>query len=215
MHYALLIYERPANYEGLGDDERRAMTAEYMAVGEDPRVVGSAHLQPTSMATSVRVSDGDTLVTDGPFADTKDVFGGYYVIEADDLDARDRARREGAGRAHGRLRRGPPGAGVPALIEDAFRDEWGRVLATLIGLFGDFDLAEEAAQDAFAVAAERWPREGVPANPRAWLVTVARNRALDRLRRERVLAAKRAVARGAAWWRRTTWTRRSRTSGWS
>ena len=87
MHYALLIYERHANYEGLGDDERRAMTAEYMAVGEDPRVVGSAHLQPTSMATSVRVSDGDTLVTDGPFADTKDVFGGYYVIEADDLDA--------------------------------------------------------------------------------------------------------------------------------
>jgi hypothetical protein len=58
-----------------------------MAVGDDPRVVGSAHLQPTSMATSVRVSDGEALVTDGPFADTKDVFGGYYVIEADDLDA--------------------------------------------------------------------------------------------------------------------------------
>jgi hypothetical protein len=87
MHYALLIYERPANYEGLGDDERRAMTAEYMAVGDVPRVVGSAHLLPTAMATRVRVSDGDTLVTDGPFADTKDVFGGYYVIEADDLDA--------------------------------------------------------------------------------------------------------------------------------
>ena len=87
MHYALLIYERPANYEGLGDDERRAMTAEYTAVGDDPRVVGSAHLQPTSMATSVRVSDGEALVTDGPFADTKDVFGGYYVIEAEDLDA--------------------------------------------------------------------------------------------------------------------------------
>jgi hypothetical protein len=86
MHYALLIYERPANYEGLGDDERRALTAEYVAVGEDPAIVGSAHLQPTSMATSVRVADGETLVTDGPFADTKDVFGGYYVIEADDLD---------------------------------------------------------------------------------------------------------------------------------
>ena len=62
------------------------MTAEYMAVGE--QAVGSAHLQPTSMATTVRVADGgETLVTDGPFADTKDVFGGYYVIEADDLDA--------------------------------------------------------------------------------------------------------------------------------
>ena len=86
MHYALLIYERHANYEGLGDDERRAMTAEYMAVGEDPRVVGSAHLQPTSMATSVRVSDGDTLVTDGPFADTKEWLAGYYLIECPDLD---------------------------------------------------------------------------------------------------------------------------------
>ena len=113
MHYALLIYERPANYEGLSDDERRAMTAEYMAVGEQS--VGSAHLQPTSMATTVRVADGETLVTDGPFAETKDVFGGYYVIEADDLDARDRARRAGAGGALRRLRRDPPRAGVPAL----------------------------------------------------------------------------------------------------
>jgi RNA polymerase sigma-70 factor, ECF subfamily len=64
------------------------------------------------------------------------------------------------------------------------------VLAGLIGFLGDFDLAEEAAQEAFAVAAERWPREGMPANPRAWLVTTARNRAIDRLRRDRTLAAK-------------------------
>ena len=125
------------------------------------------------MATTVRVADGETLVTDGPFADTKDVFGGYYVIEADDLDARDRAGGAGAGGALGRLRRDPPRAGVPALIERAFREEWGRVLATLIGLLGDFDLAEEAVQDAFALAAERWPRDGAPDNPRAWLVTVA------------------------------------------
>jgi len=71
-----------------------------------------------------------------------------------------------------------------------FRDEWGRVLASLIGFLGDFDLAEEAAQEAFAIAAERWPREGTPANPRAWLVTTARNRAVDRLRRDRTLAVK-------------------------
>jgi RNA polymerase sigma-70 factor, ECF subfamily len=64
------------------------------------------------------------------------------------------------------------------------------VLAALIGFLGDFDLAEEAAQDAFAIAAERWPREGTPANPRAWLVTTARNRAIDRIRRDRTLAAK-------------------------
>jgi RNA polymerase sigma-70 factor, ECF subfamily len=60
----------------------------------------------------------------------------------------------------------------------------------LIGFLGDFDLAEEAAQEAFAIAAERWPREGMPDNPRAWLVTTARNRAIDRIRRDRTLAAK-------------------------
>jgi RNA polymerase sigma-70 factor (ECF subfamily) len=75
-------------------------------------------------------------------------------------------------------------------LEQVFRDEWGRVLARLIGFLGDFDLAEEAAQEAFALAAERWPRDGMPANPRAWLVTSARNRAIDRIRRDRTLAAK-------------------------
>ena len=75
---------------------------------------------------------------------------------------------------------------MTAPLERVFRDEWGRVLATLIGLLGDFDLAEEAAQDAFATAAARWERDGVPGNPRAWLLTTARNRAVDRIRRERV-----------------------------
>jgi RNA polymerase sigma-70 factor (ECF subfamily) len=79
---------------------------------------------------------------------------------------------------------------VVATVERAFRDEWGRVLATLIGFLGDFELAEEAAQEAFAAAAERWPRDGTPDNPRAWLVTTARNRAIDRVRRDRTLAAK-------------------------
>jgi RNA polymerase sigma-70 factor (ECF subfamily) len=78
----------------------------------------------------------------------------------------------------------------PALIEQVFRDEWGRVLACLIGYFGDFDLAEEAAAEAFAVAAQRWASGPLPDNPGAWLVTTARHRAIDRLRRDRVLAAK-------------------------
>jgi RNA polymerase sigma-70 factor (ECF subfamily) len=64
------------------------------------------------------------------------------------------------------------------------------VLANLVGFLGDFDLAEEAAQEAFAIAAERWPREGTPANARAWLVTTGRNRAIDHIRRDRMLAAK-------------------------
>lgn len=60
----------------------------------------------------------------------------------------------------------------------------------MIGFLGDFDLAEEAAHEAFAVTADRWPRDGVPSNPRAWLMTTARNHATDRVRRERVLSAK-------------------------
>jgi RNA polymerase sigma-70 factor, ECF subfamily len=79
---------------------------------------------------------------------------------------------------------------VVAILEQAFREQWGRVLAALIGFLGDFDLAEEAAQEAFAIASERWPRDGTPTNPGAWLVTTARNRAINRLRRDRTLAAK-------------------------
>jgi len=76
------------------------------------------------------------------------------------------------------------------VIDDVFRDEWGRVLASLVGFLGNFDLAEDATQEAFAIAAARWPRDGVPENPGAWLTRTARNTAIDRLRRERTLAAK-------------------------
>jgi RNA polymerase sigma-70 factor, ECF subfamily len=76
------------------------------------------------------------------------------------------------------------------VIDRVFREEWARVLAHLTGFLGDVDAAEEATQDAFATAAARWPRDGVPSNPRAWLITTARNHALDRIRRERTLAAK-------------------------
>jgi RNA polymerase sigma-70 factor, ECF subfamily len=79
---------------------------------------------------------------------------------------------------------------VESAVADAFRDEWGRVVATLIRMTRDWDLAEECAQDAFALALERWTRAGVPRNPGAWLTTTARNRALDRLRRSATEAAK-------------------------
>ena len=78
---------------------------------------------------------------------------------------------------------------VPA-VDRAFREDWGRVVAALIGVLGDFDLAEDAAQEAFALAAERWPRDGVPASPAGWLVTTARHRAIDRIRRSQNLAVK-------------------------
>jgi RNA polymerase sigma-70 factor (ECF subfamily) len=71
-----------------------------------------------------------------------------------------------------------------------FRDEWGRVLASLVGYLADFDRAEDATQEAFTIAAQRWPVSGAPTNPGAWLTTTARNRAIDRIRRERTLAQK-------------------------
>ena len=79
---------------------------------------------------------------------------------------------------------------VEAALSQAFHDEWGRVLATLIRVTGDWDLAEECVQDAFARALESWRRDGIPDRPGAWLTTTARNRAVDRLRRDAVGAAK-------------------------
>ena len=81
---------------------------------------------------------------------------------------------------------------TPTEIEKIFRDEAGRALATLIRLVGDFDLAEDALQDAFAVALERWSSAGVPSNPRAWLVNVGRNKAIDRVRRTIAFRGKQA-----------------------
>jgi RNA polymerase sigma-70 factor (ECF subfamily) len=75
-------------------------------------------------------------------------------------------------------------------LDAVFREQWGRVLATLVGILGDFELAEEATAEAFAIAAERWPRDGEPGSPVGWLVTTARNRAVDQLRRRKVLAEK-------------------------
>ncbi|TYB41309.1 RNA polymerase sigma factor [Actinomadura chibensis] len=84
----------------------------------------------------------------------------------------------------------PSGEEVRAAVDAAYRDEWGQVVATLIAMTGDWDLAEDCAQDAFAAALTAWARDGVPRRPGAWLTTAARNRALDRLRRDAAGAAK-------------------------
>ncbi|MGP4114913.1 YciI family protein [Streptomyces sp. 4N509B] len=86
MRYALMIYSEPGTFEALDDAEREAAVAEYLAFAEDPRCLVAAQLQPTEMATSVRVVGGRTLMTDGPFADTKEVLGGFCLVEAADLD---------------------------------------------------------------------------------------------------------------------------------
>jgi len=92
-----------------------------------------------------------------------------------------------------------PSVEIRGVVDRVFRAESGRVLATLIRVIGDFDLAEEAVSDAFVTALERWPADGVPGNPGAWITTTARNRAIDRLRRARRLADRQtALARDAA-----------------
>jgi len=85
MQYAMLIHAKPGYNDTLSEDEQKAMFADYVALGEDPRARGGAQLQPVETATTVRVQEGQTLTTDGPYADTKEVFVGYYVFEADDL----------------------------------------------------------------------------------------------------------------------------------
>lgn len=86
MKYALLIFPKPGSHEALGPDEYGPVNAEYLALRDDPRCLGGAHLQSADTATTVRHGAGGALITDGPFADTKEVLGGYYVLDAADLD---------------------------------------------------------------------------------------------------------------------------------
>jgi hypothetical protein len=86
MQYALIIYAEPDYIDKLPEDERAAAYADYSVLAEDARAVSHARLQPVETATSVRVERGRTLMTDGPFADTKEVLGGFFLVEAANLD---------------------------------------------------------------------------------------------------------------------------------
>src|SRR5438093_2501481 len=86
MQYALLIYGAEGRWEQLSEAEQQAMTEEYMAISRDSKTKGGADLGDLSKATTVRVENGKSLTTDGPFAETKEYLGGFYLIEADNLD---------------------------------------------------------------------------------------------------------------------------------
>ena len=88
MKYMLLIYSTEAReeFDALAEEEQNAIFAEYMAIQDEPDVLGGDQLQPTDSATTVRVANGETLTTDGPFSETMEVLGGYYMLEADNLD---------------------------------------------------------------------------------------------------------------------------------
>ena len=89
MKYLLQIYPVGAReeFERLAADEQQAIVAEYLAIGRSPEVIGGEQLQPAETATTVRVQNGETLLTDGPFVDAKEHLGGFCLVEADDLDA--------------------------------------------------------------------------------------------------------------------------------
>jgi hypothetical protein len=89
MQYLLQIYSNDAasTFEDLPENEQQSVMGEYFAISSSPGVTGGAQLQPPGTATTVRVQDGSTLTTDGPFLETKEALGGYYLFEADDLDA--------------------------------------------------------------------------------------------------------------------------------
>ena len=153
----------------------------------------------------MREENGTPLVTDGPFAETREQLGGYYLLDVENLDEAIKWAKRCPGVRYGTIELRPIQeyrAGLNATtrtdaadaVARCFRAEFGRAVAILArGLGGDVDRAEEAVQDAYAVALDRWPRDGVPSAPAGWILTTAKRRAIDRLRREAALRDKQAV----------------------
>ena len=200
MKYLLTIYDDESMWSDVQPGDVTAMMDGYRKFGEEVprqrRFVAGEALESVSTATTVRVKGGERLVTDGPFAETKEQLGRLLPARLQGPRRGDRVRGQDPGSAE-RMHRGAAGQGLRvgapgAAIDRLFRRESGRAVASLIRVLGDFDLAEEAVQEAWIVALERWPRDGVPRNPGAWITTTARNRAIDRLRRARVLEEKHA-----------------------
>jgi hypothetical protein len=86
MKYMLLVYDDPTQWENISEAEMQGLYPEYAAVAQNPATASSAQLKPVETAKTVRIKGGDTLVTDGPFAETKEQLGGYYLVEADSID---------------------------------------------------------------------------------------------------------------------------------
>ena len=127
------------------------------------------------------------MFTDGPYLESKEYIAGFWIIEAPHLDVALRLAAQGSKHCNRRVELRPfleRMTDVDEVIARVHREEWARVVATLARRFGDLDIAEEMAAEAFATAVERWPVDGVPPNPGAWLTTTAHRKAIDRLRRE-------------------------------
>src|SRR3954453_2522361 len=188
--------------EAITDEEMQQSWTQMQTLNEEMKSAGAwlfgGALHDPETATVVRISDGEVLTTDGPFAESKEHLGGFYIVEADNLDAalawasKTSAIVRKRSRFVPSVRRSPDSArdfDAPPKPDEArvgriFREESGRSVASLVRVFADIDVAEDAVQEAFAVALRKWPDEGLPPNPGGWITTTARNRAIDRLRRE-------------------------------
>ncbi len=158
-------------------------------------------LRSASTATVVDGTGDKPVYTDGPYLESKEYLGGFWVIEAPDLDVALRLAAEGSMACSRQGRGAPvPGRDRAGMIEQVFRDEWSRVVASLARRFGDLDIAEEAAGEAFAAAVATWGSAGTtgPPNPGGWLMTTATRKATDRIRREYKRETKRRASTAAA-----------------
>jgi hypothetical protein len=103
MQFVALIHARENGWESLSDDERQAIYQRYMDFSQKPEVAGGAELQETSTATTVRVRSGDTMVTDGPYAEVKEALGGFFILEAESIDDACRLAAEIPAAEHGAI----------------------------------------------------------------------------------------------------------------
>lgn len=167
----------------------------YRAYGKflGDRVTGGAALQGVETATTIRLRDGEQHVEDGPFADTKERLGGFYLVEAANLDEAMEMAKKAPSAPTGSVAIRPFGSHVSearsssvAAAERSAREAYGRLVALLTRRTGDVAGAEDALGDAFVAALERWPKRGVPDHPEAWLLAVARRRRVDAHRRQAV-----------------------------
>ncbi len=216
MKYMFLLFneeaDAPPSPEEMGEWDTFVKNAAGRATEE-----GGSPLQPSATATTVSVRNGETITTDGPFIDTKEQLGGFFIYDCENLDVAIELASEILGRrpdisSSGRSWRwtarsaarsghpvtattGSPRRGVGdtrRAVEMLVREQSARIHASLIGACGgDFQLAEDAMQDALIVALERWPVDGTPRDPAAWIVTTGRRKAIDRLRRDQTLRRKR------------------------
>ena len=169
-------------------DEMVAIDAFNERLQAEGNWVFAAGLDSPTPPPSSTTAGGTRVFSDGPFVETKEHVAGFWIIEAHRPGCRAEARRGGVEGLQPQGR----GAALPGRVSAeearsalvrAHRGEWARVVASLTRRFGDLDVAEEAAAEAFATAVERWPADGVPPNPGAWLTTTATRKAIDRIRR--------------------------------